>query len=178
MMGNHSLWGKNGSLFEDVLKVPLIVYDPGKKSAKRIKETVLSTDIYPTILGYAGIDEVHSKCEGVTLDKDVDRGGREYIISECDNRVAVVKGRYKLEWNRYIRTGQMYKEFYDLEKDPHEFENLYENPDYKNIVEDLESILIEKEKSEKLLSTVFADIDDYPYYLDLGNGAGLLNNRG
>ncbi|MGN0906653.1 MAG: sulfatase-like hydrolase/transferase, partial [Bullifex sp.] len=174
MMGNHSLWGKNGSLYEDVLRVPLAVWEPHGKH-ECVKKTVLSTDLYPTILKYAGITGLHPLCDGVPLDEDE---GRSYVISECDNRVAVIKDRIKLEWNRYPRTGRIYKELYDLEKDPDEFENEYFNPEYSAKVRDLEAILEEKEEKEHLLSTVFFDNGERPYYANFGNGAGYISNGG
>lgn len=174
MMGNHSLWGKNGSLYEDVLRVPLAVWEPSGKH-ERVSKTVVSTDLYPTILKYAGIRGTHALCDGVPLDEDE---GRDYVISECDNRVAVIKDCIKLEWNRYPRTGRIYKELYDLEKDPDEFENEYFNPEYAEKIKELEAILEEKEEKEHLLSTVFFDNGERPYYADFGSGAGYLCNGG
>ena len=176
MMGNHSLWGKNGSLFEDVLRVPLMIYDPANEKKEVVKEITLSTDLFPTILRMAGCD-VPDQCEGLTLDEDAARGGRKYIISECDNRVAIVKDGYKLELNRYQRTDHLYREFYDLHKDPHEFVNRFDCPEYADTIRELMGILEEKEKSEKLLSTVFYNTGDFPYWLNWGEGAGLMNKE-
>lgn len=175
MMGNHSLWGKNGSLFEDVLRVPLAIYDPEKKGSCH-NERVSSLDVFPSIMKIAGVTP-HDKCEGRALDEIVNEGGRDIIFSECENRIAVLKGNYKLEWNFYEPRGKMYREFYDLGIDPNEFMNLYYDPEYKKIIEELESFLEEKEKKEGLLSSVFYDFKSRPYYLNNGEGAGLKNNR-
>ena len=176
MMGNHSLWGKNGSLFEDVLRVPLIIYDPCSGKAAVHDERVLSTDIFPTIMKIAGTP-VHPLCDGVPLDEDVAAGGREYIISECENRIAVIYKNYKLEWNFYNKNQKMYKELYDIEADPHEFCNRYSDPEYKDAVQFLESYLEKREREEKLISTIFYKGDGLPYYLNYGDGAGLMNKE-
>ena len=170
MMGNHSLWGKNGSLFDDVLHVPLIVYSP-KSTHKECGQWVSSLDVFPTIMKLAGVE---AEAEGVPLDELCEKGGRDYVISECENRVAVKMGRYKLEWNKNSKTGVMFHEFYDLEKDPFEFLNVYEKNEYHDTIRKMESILEEKEKHERLLSSLFYTPDgDEPYWLDDGNGAGL-----
>lgn len=173
MMGNHSLWGKNGSLYEDVLRVPLIVFEPGQKATTR-NEIVSSLDVFPTIMRYAGI-EPHALCDGLPLEEQVARGGRDSIISECEDRIAYIKDGYKLEWNFYDKKDILYKEFYDLNKDPHEFQNLYGNAEYKEIIDEFEKYLEKREREEKLLSTLFYHKKGLPYYLNYGEGAGLLN---
>ena len=171
MMGNHSLWGKNGSLFQDVLRIPLLVHRPGQKDQKIIKETVSSLDFFPTVMDAAGIKDF--KSDGETLDSIVSKGGRDYIISECEFRAAVVRGNYKLEINRAGLRGRVYREFYDLGKDPYEFRNEYDNPEYKDIINELKEILKEK---PGLTETLFREPDGADYWADLGNGPGLSRN--
>ena len=171
MMGNHSLWGKNGSLFEDVLRIPLIVHAPAQKKGRRIEETVSSLDIFPTILSAAGVKDIPS-CDGDTLENTVKRGGRDFIISECDNRAAVIKDGLKLEINRAGMKGRTYLELYDLEKDPYEFENVYGGEEYRDRSDELYKIL---ENEPHLLETVFYKPGDKDYWLNTGSGAGLFS---
>ncbi|MBQ8512980.1 MAG: sulfatase-like hydrolase/transferase [Clostridia bacterium] len=173
MMGSHSLWGKNGSLFEDVLRIPLIVQRPGQRDGRRISECVSSLELFPTVLAYAGAP-VPDQADGVTLDEQVKRGGRQYIISECDNRAAVLKDGIKLELNRPNLRGKMYYELYDLNEDPHEFENRYADPRYADAVRELTAIL---EAEPHLMETVFRPYEDGgDYWLNYGGGAGFEAN--
>lgn len=176
MMGNHSLWGKNGALYEDVLKVPLAVWVPGQEP-KIESGRVQSKDVHPTILKLAKID-CPTQCDGIPLDEAAADGGRRHIVSSCDNCVAVLKGPWKLEWNLYNKTGRMYKELYNLDTDPNEFENLYGNPEYIKIIRELETYLWEKERTEKFLTTVFRKKGEKPYFLNDGEGSGLLKRQG
>lgn len=163
MMGNHNLWGKNHSLHEDVLRVPIVLHHPGQQERRDIPQTVSSLEVFPTILSLAGCPLPES-CDGIPLEEMALRGGREYIISECDYRVAVIQDGLKLCWNVYERTGQMYHELYDLKNDPMEFVNLYEDPSYRQRRDALIQILNRHEEQEGLLSTVFYDGKSRPYW--------------
>ncbi len=174
MMGNHSLWGKNGALFEDVLRIPLLVHQPGQTTGRKIKETVSSLELFPTILTYAGAP-IPDSCDGTTLESMVRSGGRPYIISECDNRVAVIKDGLKLELNRSDLGQRTYKELYDLSKDPYEFINRYEDEEYKDAIRGLTKLL---DAEPYLMETIFwSDENGRDYWLDGGNGAGLAANE-
>ena len=156
MMGNHSLWGKNGSLYEDVLRVPLAVRKSGQRGIKMVDVPVNSVDVFPTLLDLAGI-AVPSGIDGRSL-LDSRHPGLEYILSECENRVALIKGSVKLEWNYYQKGKTLYKELYDLCNDPYEFKNVYNQPEYAAIQTLLEAKLQELEQSESLLSRIFYEI--------------------
>ncbi len=171
MAGNHGLWGKNGSLYEDVVKVPLIVKYPGQNDKKEIVQRVSSLEVFPTILKTAGCNI--PECDGKPLDEMVAEGGRDYILSACDGRLTIIKKNIKLDWNHYNKTGDMYYELYDLNKDPHEFTNQYNNHEYAEVKEELETILKQLEKEEYLLSTIFYTPDKTPYWVNIGEGSGL-----
>ena len=163
LMGNHSLWGKNGSLHEDVLRVPLTVCSPGQTQRQDFPQMVSSLDIFPTILEAA--DAPVPPCDAMTLESQCRAGGRPYVLSMCDGRVAIVKDGIKLEHNLYTRNETMYKELYDLTADPHEFVNQYSNPQYAKHIQELENML---EQEEGLLHKIFFNGDVDPYWLNKG----------
>lgn len=163
MMGNHSLWGKNMSVYEDVLRIPIVVHHPGQTQRRDVPQRVSSLEVMPTILDIAGA-ELPENIDGMPLEAMAKQGGRDYVISECDERVAIVKGQMKLSLNCYKRTGEVYKEMYDLSVDPHEFTNIYEDAAYEKQREELLAILQEHEQKEGMLSTVFYRFTKKPYW--------------
>ena len=105
----------------------------------------------------------------------VANGGRKIRISECDNRVAILRDGIKLEINRAGLRGHVYYELYDLNTDPHEFINRYDDESYTTVCNELLALL----KNEPyLLETVFREPDGKDYWLNAGSGAGLENNQG
>lgn len=130
MMGNHGLWGKNHILYEDVVRVPLIIQYPGQ--TKRIDQTTLvsSLDVIPTILHTAGYKH-QLQIDGKVLNDVISQGGRPFVISKCQSRLTIIKDNLKLCVNEFERTKQLYLELYDLEHDPYEFKNIYHVASYE-----------------------------------------------
>jgi arylsulfatase A-like enzyme len=165
MMGNHGLWGKNTALYDDVLRVPLVVHHPGQQTRRDVFTPVSSVDVFPTLLAMAGC-EPPAGIDGMPLSKIEAQGGREIIFSSCEGRVAVIKGGLKLCVNaagfEYFPGSAVYRELYDLEKDPFEFENVYNAPAYRKERNELEAILRDE---PGLLRTIFYPRDgSQPYW--------------
>ena len=134
MMGNHDLWGKNSLMFDDILRVPLFLQYPRSKHRGRRQELVSLVDLMPTIASEAGCDAGDLQCEGREIVSLADSGGRDVVLCEADNRFAAI---FK-DGNKYVKSfmpghecdaqGRQnslhYEEWYDLRRDPHEFENL------------------------------------------------------
>ena len=155
MMGNHGLWGKNHSLHEDVIRIPLMIQYPGQHDRQERTQLVSSVDILPTILEQAGCEL--PPCDGRPLEKVVRDGGREVIISSCAHRVAVIRDGWKLCRNRYERTGKLYLELYHLDTDPHEFENLWDSPEAAGLREEMMALLSQLEQEDHLISRLFQE---------------------
>lgn len=176
MMGNHSLWGKNSAVYDDVLRVPLIIHHPGQTSRHDIAERVWSADVFPTLLSMGGA-EIPKGIDGRQLDQVVAQGGRDTIISSCEGRVAIIRGQMKLVLNgvgfEMKDKTKIHRELYDLEKDPHEFTNLYSHPAYAAVRDELEAAL---QAEPNLLRTVFYTCEDEPYWFNDGKGAGYELN--
>jgi len=68
MLGEHRLLDHKLSLFEPVLRIPLVVrYPPAVQAGQRITTPVLLQDIYPTLLGLAGVDAGINRPKTATL---------------------------------------------------------------------------------------------------------------
>lgn len=125
----------NSTLYQDLLRVPLLVSMPGQNQRLDIYSPTSCVDVLPTISKVTG-NSVPEDIDGKVLpgfnDREAD-GERpiyalEAKLSSKQNpfhkySLAIVKGRYKLiRYKGY--EGEMPDELYDLENDPDELENL------------------------------------------------------
>ena len=176
MMGNHSLWGKNSCLYNDVLRVPLLIHHPGQTEEKHIDERVLSTEVFPTLLDMAGA-AIPENVDGKKIDDVVAEGGRDIIFSSTEGRVSVIKGMWKLSVNgvgfELTDDTKIYHEMYDLEKDPFEYTNLYYDETYAEKRAELEALL---ENEPHLMRTIFRQKTGPAYWFNNGKGAGYETN--
>jgi uncharacterized sulfatase len=130
-LGEHGgLWRKN-TLFEEALRVPLVIAAPGVarpgQPAARVVELV---DVYPTLLELAGLP-IPAPLDGVSLGpmlRDPGAGVREAALSVTE-RMAPPFGRSlrTARW-RYTLWPDGSEELYDHERDPNETANLAGDP--------------------------------------------------
>jgi len=131
----HGLFKHGGTLYQEVIHVPLIIYYPKEFKPKRISETVGTIDIVPTILDILNID-IPKDLDGVSLLPLITNKGqynREFLKSEAfevlgqvsSQQTAVYQGDWKL-----IEVGEesetMPSGLYNLRADPNEQKNLYD----------------------------------------------------
>lgn len=145
-MGNHFFWFKGPFHYEDVIRIPLLIRWPkGIQTPRRCDFVVSLMDLAPTVLDAAGLSP-STKIEGESLMPLLQQESgsvREHAIVE--NRttrtglylITVVQGRYKATF--YF--GKSYGELYDLQEDPNEFVNCWDNPQYKDVRGELELML-------------------------------------
>ena len=139
---------KGSYLTEEVLRVPLAMRHPGRIARGQISQTLTcGTDIAPTILDAAGT-AFERPVDGESLLPVATTGGsgRPSLLVETyghgfgtiEPGRALIKDRYKLiAWQNHEG------ELYDLEADPYELVNLYQQAAYRSTVLDLEAELDE-----------------------------------
>ena len=114
-------------LYDVGLHVPLIVRAPGGEAGRVVDEPVELVDLAPTLLSCAGL-KVPPEMQGLSQRAALHGGEperREYVFAEA-GAVKMVRGdRYKL----VHYPGQPYGELYDLQRDPHEADNRFDDPD-------------------------------------------------
>lgn len=116
----HGYIGHNTQLYEESIRVPLLVKLPGE-APQRIDEIVELIDLAPTILELAGVP-VPDTMQGQSLfASDRERGAFSRTVWKRP-RYSVRTERFKLIWDS--RTGR--NELYDLVADPRETRNLYD----------------------------------------------------
>ena len=132
-LGYHHLGLKGGYLYDSIMRVPLIVKYPGGKDEGTVSRAMVNNiDVAPTILGQAGREIPHSMPGSDLLNAEVDAdtvfaenaGGREY---------AVRTGTRKLLYRGPDGTSQ----FFDLENDPEERVNLFDDPAHREEIDEL-----------------------------------------
>jgi len=143
------------NVYEETLRVPLIVSWPGRFQEGAICESLtLLVDLYPTLLELVQLPRPADapKLAGRSLVPTLTRGtptGRPYAISENWSQVSVITDRYKLGvWidptSRYAQR-DFRKKFpdmlFDREKDPQELVNLLGKPDYAAVESQLRAHL-------------------------------------
>jgi arylsulfatase A-like enzyme len=133
-------WGHmHEALFQPVIQVPLIIFEPGQTSRRDIFRTTSAIDLLPTLLHLSG-QAVPDWCEGEVLPpfrEDAENDPRSvYTLEAKKSRpfgkitpgsAAILKGDYKLtyyfDYPELKETGPLL-EVYDLTNDPEEMINL------------------------------------------------------
>ena len=148
LMGEHKKDNK-GLPYETSACIPFIIRYPGKILPGKVIDTACTTaDFAPTILGMMGaagpFPAYHGKDASADFlgpEKEV-RSERIVYITNAGNRwVAAVNHRYKL-----VLSPDDDPWLFDLEKDPDEITNFYDNPEYKEVAEKFQAELIEQMK--------------------------------
>jgi len=137
MLGDHGIYLKGPHFYEEAVRVPLIFSWPKQFKTKLQADCLMElVDIAPTLLGAAGLD-VPEAMQGKSL-LPILRGEsdpathRPHVFSEYYNAWS-----HKYSYGTMLRTnahkmivyhGTDQGELYDLENDPDEFENLWNNP--------------------------------------------------
>ena len=137
----HGWIGHTRTLYEELIRVPLIISLPGTIAPREVEAPVSTTDIAPTILALVGAPVVETRWDGVSLAPLLLRGQGpgldRRIVSEVSFLSVDVAGHeekiaYKTSMVRdrlkviHDRLGDSW-EVYDLQSDRLEQENVVEN---------------------------------------------------
>ncbi|MHA2260536.1 MAG: sulfatase-like hydrolase/transferase [Promethearchaeota archaeon] len=132
----HKLFGHQGSVYEELLKIPLLIVEIGKKpNMKKIYDTVQLIDIAPTILEFFGLD-IPDNYQGQSLLPSINGAPLvrdDPIISECFQNNGIMKRNQK-EGSilMSIRKKNEWKYIYDEEKEEEYLFHLKEDRFEKN----------------------------------------------
>lgn len=158
MMGEHGLWFKN-TAYEWSSRVPFIITGPGIP-AQRVSEPVSLVDLGPTLCHLAGVDPVYQPTDGrdlseLVLGKRSSQQGQA-IMENYGEGVwrgwrMIRRGRYKMT---YVPGYE--PELFDLSKDPNEWNNVVNDPAYKDVRKELEELVLKDWKNH-------AELDERRY---------------
>jgi len=153
MAGAHRMWTKH-NMYEQSVNVPLIVRLPGDLNAGTTRDALIEhIDLYPTLAELCGLplpSDIHGRSFAPLLENE-SYTPRPYAYSEYDfcHNVFTRDDRYvgkppilmvrtdrwklnHLSWER--------SELFDLKNDPNEFTNVIDDPQCKDVVEELTDI--------------------------------------
>lgn len=151
MGDNGFAWGEHGLIdkrqfYEESVRVPMLVRCPGLfEGGKVIENMVQNVDVAPTIMACAGLDKAKQMVGYSFLPllrgELVDWRDHifyeyywEYEFPQTPTMHGIRTDRYK-----YIRYHGVWdtNEFYDLQNDPYETTNLIVEPEYKEVIKQL-----------------------------------------
>jgi arylsulfatase A-like enzyme len=162
-LGDHGLWGKGPYHFDSVIRVPFLVSWPGQFPEGVVHDGLANLlDVGPTVLDLAGV----AIPEGPSCDppeapsapppwpgrslvpvlRGKDKTGAERTLVEMDEDYLGFKMR-TLVTRRYRITqysGQPYGELFDLENDPQELHNLWNDPAHRELRDGLRLELLDE----------------------------------
>jgi arylsulfatase A-like enzyme len=138
-LGEHGLPFKGPFMYEELIRIPLVIRAPGLAAGVR-DELVTQTDLAPTLADLAGV-RWPGPVDGRNLSKPHEARDavflEYYAKQKWTNPIRTVRTRaWKLNW--YDRGA---KELYDLAADPHELNNLAGKPAAKEMQTTLEARL-------------------------------------
>jgi arylsulfatase A-like enzyme len=132
-LGHHHLLLKGNYMYDPLVKVPLIIRFPGGKNGGTISDGLVNTtDVAPTILAQAGCP-VPAAMRGLNLAENRDQ--REIVFAES-NEGKQVMARTKTR-KLILHRGNGLGLLYDLEKDPCELDNRFDDPGCQHEVQSL-----------------------------------------
>jgi len=160
-LGEHG-WFDKRFMYEESLRTPLLIRYPKEiKPGTKINNLVQNLDFAPTFLDYAGI-EIPEEMQGesfrdlVAGKTSVFRDAVYYTYYEYP-AVHMVKRHYGVATQRYKLIHFYYDidewEMYDLQTDPNEMQNIYDEPEYAEVQKMLHERLTE-------LRTQYGDSDE------------------
>ena len=151
-LGSHHLLFKGPWPYEPVVRVPLIWRAPGGQQGKRVSQPVSHLDFVPTVLDYAGLDQQdfdlrggqqaqRAILPGESLRPVIDTGARPQqdgkLMEFDEDGVSQEMCRYRMliteRWKICIYGGFGEGVLYDLENDPLELQNLWDDPGHLQV---------------------------------------------
>lgn len=136
-LGDHGGWQHDQSVYEELVRVPMIIHFPGGLfGGRRVSEIVSLVDVMPTIFDYLGRQELDRESRGQSLLPLIRNHGstrqrsmvatserinkkkfyRPYKVQRGDRNLVVRQQHWKAIWNIELDA----VELYDLDADPGE----------------------------------------------------------
>ena len=144
MMGRHRLLDKGPFSYDDIYRVPLLVGGPRVRTGA-CDEFVYLHDLFPTILGMAGVEI--PPCDGASLlpllSDDEGWQSRDEVFGEFDYQICASTQRVvRTRTHKFVFNASDTCELYDLMDDPDELHNRVNDPALTEVKEELKGRLL------------------------------------
>lgn len=149
-LGDHGHIQK-WTMYDIITRMPVILWSPGRfEGGKRLDGLFQQMDLGPTVLELAGV-EVPSTMEAQSLMPALSGGdahGRDYVFAEhsrdgilqATEFMTMVRSK---DWKLVHFLDEPFGQFFDLNEDPQEVNNLWDNPSYAEKKQKLLDVLRE-----------------------------------
>lgn len=169
LMGDHGLYCKGPFHYEGLLHIPLIISAPGMKAAGRHTAALASVlDFMPTVLDLAGVDYAAPPVpdwQGLTPTEKIYEGvprlpgkslkpllddpnatvqGSVLVEDDDDYRGVNIRTLITQRYKLTVYGGKGYGELFDLEADPEERRNLWDDAASQSLKADMMAKLADK----------------------------------
>ncbi|MDH5382702.1 MAG: sulfatase [Cyclobacteriaceae bacterium] len=153
-LGEHG-WYDKRFMYEESFGTPLLMHIPNYSGPSRREEMVMNLDFAPTLLDYAGVPSL-PELQGKSLRNIIEgkdsewRNSVYYHYYEYPHGWHNVKKHYGVRNERY-KLVHYYNdidqwELFDLKNDPNEMVNLYDHPEYIDMVDNMKNELLKLQK--------------------------------
>ena len=161
-MGDFSLMLKGALPFQSITKVPFIWSDPEDRKSKKSDALSSTLDIAPTILSRANV-KPYWGIQGKDISESIksNKSFRDDLMIEFHDNIvrfgfdkpafvrSLISGKYRFT----LYKDQIFGELYDLENDPFETNNLYDDEKFSDVRSKL---------YKKLINQMMENIDKSP----------------
>ena len=135
---HHDYWSHGKYLYDEQIKIPLLLLLPDLDEKLEVSRIVETVDILPTVLdllGATGPIGIDGKSMVPLLEgKDWSKPDRAYAMRKPDDNSGNILPRQfsvRTPESKLISTFEGKKEFYNLDRDPYEKENIYSRTEKK-----------------------------------------------
>lgn len=156
-LGDHWIWRHGPWLYDQVLHIPFLLYDPASPQARVVNHLTQTPDVAPTLLDCLGV-KAPAGMQGKSLRSLMAGGGAGAVrgFAYAEDREAdelqangvdpagfeVYALRTK-EWKYVHYARQSYGELYNLTNDPGELDNLWDDAGRRNVRNEYRDRLLE-----------------------------------